>query len=70
MRYRGVSILDINVRTLVYIDVSGPDICVLDVSAQKKVNASVPDTGVGKLVYIEVSAQKKVSVTERHIKTI
>jgi len=31
-RYRGVSVLDISVRTLVYIDISGPDICILDIS--------------------------------------
>ena len=33
--YRGVSVLDISVLTLVYMDVSEHDICVLDVSAKK-----------------------------------
>ena len=45
-----VSVLDSSVRKLVYIDVSGPDICVLNVSAQKKVNVSVLYSSVRKLV--------------------
>ena len=36
--YRGVSVLDISVQTLVHIYVSEPDICVL--------NVSVPDISV------------------------
>jgi len=55
--YRGVSVLDINVWTLVYIDVSGRDICVLEFSA-KNVNVSVLDIILRRLVYIDVSAQK------------
>jgi len=47
IRYVGVSVLDISVRTLVYIDVSGPDIFVLDVSA-RKANVSVLDISVRK----------------------
>ena len=62
--------MDVTIWTLVYIDVSEPDICVLEVSAQKEVNVTVLDIIVWKLVYIDLSPQKKANVTVQHIKTI